>query len=114
MNRLCLFVNSDLKIIGFAQLYPCFSSAKMQRLWTLNDLYVREECRGRGVARKLIQQCQRFCNNTGIYAINKELIEGFSIGDKLYSRVGFKEKEVDVYEWIPRVKNSIESELGEG
>ena len=75
-NESMLFVceSSDLKLIGFAQLYPCFSSEKMQRLWTLNDLYVREECRGRGVARKLIQQCQRFCKNNGIYANNKETV----------------------------------------
>nr|WP_245850781.1 GNAT family N-acetyltransferase [Paenibacillus herberti] len=39
--------------IGFAQLYPVFSSLSMRRAWILNDLYIDENWRGQGAARKL-------------------------------------------------------------
>src|SRR4051812_10742069 len=35
-------------VAGFVQLYPLFSSTRMQRLWLLNDLYVDERFRGNG------------------------------------------------------------------
>lgn len=40
--------------LGFTQLYPSFSSVSMKRLWILNDLFVLDEYRGRGVAQLLL------------------------------------------------------------
>jgi len=40
--------------LGFVQLYPTFTSVDLGRLWLLNDLYVAEAARGRGVARALL------------------------------------------------------------
>src|SRR5690242_2313753 len=40
--------------LGFAQLFPSFSSVGMKRTFTLNDLYVVAEARGRGVATGLL------------------------------------------------------------
>lgn len=40
--------------LGFVQLYPSFSSVSMRRLWILNDLFVAERARRRGVARELL------------------------------------------------------------
>ena len=33
------------QLVGFTQLYPSFSSTRMQRMWILNDLYVRKTFR---------------------------------------------------------------------
>ncbi len=46
--------------VGFTQLYPSFSSASMARIFILNDLFVREEARGKGVGGKLIGMAGEF------------------------------------------------------
>jgi GNAT superfamily N-acetyltransferase len=40
--------------VGFAQLYPSFSSVGMSPIWNLNDLFVAPEARRTGVARALL------------------------------------------------------------
>ena len=47
-------------VVGFVQLYPSFSSASAQRIWILNDLYVTETARRRGVATALLQRAVAF------------------------------------------------------
>ena len=46
--------------IGFAQLYPAFSSVAMKRMWYLNDLFVAASARQQGVARALLKQVATF------------------------------------------------------
>lgn len=46
--------------IGFCQLYPIFSSVGLQRTWLLNDLFVSEAARGKGVAAALLQKAKEF------------------------------------------------------
>ena len=50
---------------GFVQLYPSFSSLSMQRVWNLNDLYVRVECRRQGIASALLQHAEAFARADG-------------------------------------------------
>lgn len=47
-------VHEDNAPIGFTQLYPSFSSVSLARIFVLNDLFVHESARRRGVASKLI------------------------------------------------------------
>ena len=56
-------------LVGFTQLYPMFSSVRMQRVWTLNDLFVAESVRGRGVARALMEAARVFAVSTGAVAL---------------------------------------------
>ena len=50
-----VFIAHDGAIaVGFTQLYPSFSSRSMARIFVLNDLFVREDMRGKGVATKLL------------------------------------------------------------
>ena len=49
---------------GLAQLYPSFSSASMQRLWILNDLYVAPEARKHGVGQALLQAAREHAERT--------------------------------------------------
>lgn len=51
--------------VGFTQLYPSFSSASMARIFILNDLFVREDARGKGVGRKLIGAAAEFAKAVG-------------------------------------------------
>ncbi|MFP7298812.1 GNAT family N-acetyltransferase [Neobacillus niacini] len=43
------------EVIGFAQLYPVFSSLTLQRVWLLNDFFIIEEFRGSGVGTQLFK-----------------------------------------------------------
>ncbi|MEY4363977.1 MAG: hypothetical protein RLZZ24_1329, partial [Pseudomonadota bacterium] len=40
--------------MGFVQLYPSFSSVSLTRIFWMNDLYVDEQARRKGVALKLM------------------------------------------------------------
>jgi GNAT superfamily N-acetyltransferase len=74
---------------GFVQLYPLFSSTRMQRLWLLNDLYVDKESRGFGIGRLLMQTAKQFCLDSGACGILLETAKTNAIGNHLYPSVGF-------------------------
>jgi ribosomal protein S18 acetylase RimI-like enzyme len=47
-------------LLGFTQLFPIFTSVGMKRTWLLNDLYVEEGARGKGVATALLDAAKEF------------------------------------------------------
>lgn len=47
-------------MVGFAQLYPVFSSLTLQRVWLLNDFFIAEEFRGNGIGTKLFAKVKKF------------------------------------------------------
>ena len=57
----------DDEPVGFTQLYPIFSSVSLKRAWLLNDLYVAETARRRGIANALLNKAKEFGaeNNAG-------------------------------------------------
>lgn len=75
--------------IGFTQLYPAFSSVSMRRIWILNDLYVVDAARRKGVAWALIEAAQSMSVATGA----KGLVLATAIGNHgaktLYESFGF-------------------------
>ncbi|WP_306304762.1 GNAT family N-acetyltransferase [Paenibacillus pini] len=52
------------KPVGFTQLYPLFSSVSMKRSWILNDLYVVDEYRSRGIAQLLLDSAKIYAKQT--------------------------------------------------
>lgn len=46
--------------VGFTQLYPIFTSVGMQRTWLLNDLFVDDAHRGKGIATYLLDAAKDF------------------------------------------------------
>lgn len=56
-----LFLAHDsLQPLGFAQLYPSFSSVSLKRVFVLNDLFVHERGRRRGVASALLAAVESY------------------------------------------------------
>lgn len=97
-----LFVaeNTEAKLLGFAQLYPLFSSTRMKPMWLLNDLYVDANSRNLGIGAKLIDACQQYCIKTGACALSLETGKTNNIGNHLYPRTGFVlDQENNYYEW---------------
>lgn len=88
------------KLVGFVQLYPLFSSTRMQRLWLLNDLYVEPEFRGKGVSKQLIEIAKELCTQTDSCGLVLETAKTNTVGNQLYPKVGFSlDTEHNYYSW---------------
>lgn len=51
--------------VGFAQLYPSFSSVSLGRIFILNDLFVSDSARRKGVGAKLLAASTDFAKTVG-------------------------------------------------
>lgn len=90
--------NSEL--VGFTQLYPLFSSTRMQRIWLLNDLYVKPDFRGKGISKQLIAKAKEWAIATNAVEILLETQKSNDIGNKLYPSVGFElNTDFNFYYW---------------
>ena len=90
------------QLTGFVQLYPIFSSTRMQRYWLLNDLYVNSEHRGKGYSKQLIENAKELCRSSDACGILLETGKSNDVGNQLYPACGFKLYDtVNFYEWTP-------------
>lgn len=88
------------KLTGFVQLYPIFSSTRMQRYWLLNDLYINEKHRGKGYSKELIEASKELCRSSNACGILLETGKSNDIGNQLYPACGFELYDsVNFYEW---------------
>lgn len=88
--------------IGFAQLYPSFSSISMKRSWILNDLYVCEKFRNNGAASLLLEAAKSYAIQTKAKGI--ELSTGINndIAQRLYEKNDYI-KDLDFYQYYLHV-----------
>lgn len=75
--------------VGFVQLYPVFSSLRMSRALILNDLYVSEEHRRGGVARRLMEAARSFAEISGAASLSLETAEDNAKARALYESLGW-------------------------
>jgi ribosomal protein S18 acetylase RimI-like enzyme len=83
--------------VGFMQLYPLFSSTAMKKLWLLNDLFVAESHRRRGVGESLIQAALELARSTGARGIFLETEATNAQAQALYTRMGLTKNENHFY-----------------
>jgi ribosomal protein S18 acetylase RimI-like enzyme len=96
-SRIFAAISPDLKaMLGFVQLYPIFSSVSMQRLWLLNDLFVKPEFRRKGVGKALMEASRQFAVQTGAKGLMLETGVENEAAQKLYEQLGY-ERSVDYY-----------------
>lgn len=94
-------IEQEGQLVGFTQLYPIFSSTRMQRLWLLNDLFVHADARGKGYSLQLLEQAKTLCRSTNACGVMLETEKSNTIGNKLYPRAGFQQNEgSNFYEWV--------------
>lgn len=101
-NDLIIFIaeNAMDELMGFVQLYPIFSSTRMKRLWLLNDLYIKEKHRGKGISKDLIKASKQLCAETNACGILLETAKTNAIGNSLYEKSGFQlDNEHNYYSW---------------
>jgi GNAT superfamily N-acetyltransferase len=97
-----IFVSFDDKntMTGFTQLYPLFSSTRMKKLWLLNDLFVDNNHRGKGISVALIDKAKELCKQTKACGLLLETAKTNKVGNNLYPRTGFVlDQEHNFYSW---------------
>lgn len=78
------------KAVGFVQLYPCFSSTSMKRMWILNDLFVTPEARRGGAAKALMERARQWALETKADGLWLETAVDNHPAQRLYESLGWK------------------------
>lgn len=82
-------VESD-RALGFTQLYPSFSSVSMKPIWILNDLYVADFARRRGVGAQLLLAAKEHALQTGAVRLELTTAIDNTTAQALYEKLGWR------------------------
>jgi ribosomal protein S18 acetylase RimI-like enzyme len=87
-----VFVAEDAggALVGFTQLYASLSSVSMARIYVLNDLYVAQTARRRGVARALIAAAHTFARSRSATRVSLETANDNHGAQALYESLGYE------------------------
>jgi GNAT superfamily N-acetyltransferase len=85
--------HEDEDPIGFAQLYPSFSSVALARVFVLNDLFVRESGRRQGVASRLLAAIEAYASSLGAVRITLSVARDNGSAQALYESRGWAQDE---------------------
>lgn len=95
-NESIIFVAMDAdKPVGFTQLYPTYSSARLSKNWILNDLFVDSDYRKQGIGEELIKTAMSFAKGQGSTFVQLETAINNHTAQRLYETIGFKKQEPD-------------------
>lgn len=81
------------RIVGFTQLYPSYSSVSMKRIWILNDLFVEQACRKKGIAKFLLSATEDFARETEAIRIILATQISNIVAQSLYESLGYSKDE---------------------
>lgn len=85
-----LAVDETGSAVGFAQAYPFLSSVAMRPIWVLNDLYVREACRGQGIGRALLDDMVARGRAAGVARLELATEADNAVAQRLYESCGWQ------------------------
>jgi ribosomal protein S18 acetylase RimI-like enzyme len=85
------------QVIGFAQLYPSFSSVSLAPIVVLNDLFVLPSWRRSGVARSLVTETARHGERVGAIRIHLSTQSTNASAQRLYRSLDFVADEEFIY-----------------
>jgi GNAT superfamily N-acetyltransferase len=77
--------------VGFAQLYPSFSSVSLARVFVLNDLFVLEAVRGRKVASQLLSAVESYAWSFGASRVTLNVARTNVSAQQIYIARGWKQ-----------------------
>lgn len=78
------------RAVGFAQLYPSFSSVALARVFVLNDLFVHPSARRRGVAAALLSAVEAHGFALGAVRITLNVARDNAPALRLYEALGWQ------------------------
>jgi ribosomal protein S18 acetylase RimI-like enzyme len=85
--------HEDENAIGFTQLYPSFSSISLARIFVLNDLFVHEQARRKGVASALMSAAVKFATALGADRLSLSTAITNAAAQALYQSAGWKRED---------------------
>ena len=85
------------RAVGFAQLYPMYSSVQTARIWVLNDLYVPPEHRRHGIATTLLKGAIDYARDDGASRLQLETGRRNEAARALYRAAGWQEDDTQWY-----------------
>lgn len=77
--------------VGFAQLYPGFSSVSLARTFVLNDLFVHETARRQGVATRLMAAAVDYAAALGAIRLSLSTAVANTTAQALYQGTGWQQ-----------------------
>lgn len=77
--------------VGFAQLYPSYSSTSLARVFILNDLFVSEAGRRKGVASSLLAAVEAYSWCHGAARVTLNVARDNAPGQALYEAQGWSQ-----------------------
>lgn len=80
----------DSAPVGFTQLYPMFSSVRAARIFVLNDLFVAEHARRKGVALALLSAATEYGQAEGAIRLDLETMPDNHEAQALYRAQGWR------------------------
>lgn len=100
-NEATVFVAyEEGQAIGFVLNYHSFSSVSLGKIIVLNDLYVNEEKRGKGVGQRLIERTFQLADETGAVRVDLGTAKTNATAQGLYEKLGFvKDEEFYAYSY---------------
>jgi GNAT superfamily N-acetyltransferase len=85
--------NDDGRAVGFATVYWSWSTLSASRIGVMNDLFVRADARGTGLAEALIDECRVRAGRRGATSLGWQTAKDNQRAQKVYERVGGKREE---------------------
>lgn len=95
---------NDDRLVGFTQLYPSFSSVSLKRIWILNDLFVTELFRRRGVAQRLLVAAEKHARLSYAARIVLSTQASNTIAQRLYESRGYV-RDTEFYHYALRLQS---------
>ena len=96
--------------IGFCQLYPCFASVSLTRMFVLYDLFVAPEARRHGAAAALLRAAVDYAAEEGAGQLMLQTGVANLPAQRLYEREGWvRDNDFYVYEYHLRTSTPGES-----
>ena len=77
--------------LGFAQLYPSYSSTSLARVFILNDLFVNESGRRKGIASRLLAALESYAWKHGAARVTLNVARDNVQGQALYEAQGWSQ-----------------------
>ena len=93
LDSVIFIAEQQNEVIGFAQLYPIFSSLTLQRVWLLNDFFIAEEFRNCGVGTQLFARVKEFSLLTKSKGIELSVEHTNIKAWEFWEKQGFKQDE---------------------
>ena len=76
--------------VGFTQLYPCFSSLSLARIFVLNDLYVKPSARKLGAGTQLLKSATEYARTLGAASLTLSTAVTNESAQALYEMNGWQ------------------------